>query len=103
MVHAPCNAIVYEDNGEMSMSDPALFQPKAPLLPIGLVVVFATATAAASWGLGLVGQVLQRGDVSSSNTATSSRCNVLFRSRRYEFIPASPSFTVSNCPYNWGR
>ena len=56
MVHAPCNAIVYEDNGEMSMSmsDPALFQPKAPLLPIGLVVVFATATAAASWGLGLV-------------------------------------------------
>lgn len=34
----------------MSMSDPALFQSKAPLLPIGLVIVFATATTAASWG-----------------------------------------------------
>ncbi|RGY42089.1 hypothetical protein DXA37_05585 [Bifidobacterium pseudocatenulatum] len=56
VVHAPCNAIVHEDNGEMSMSDPALFQPKAPLLPIGLVAVFVTATAAASWGLGLVGR-----------------------------------------------
>lgn len=52
MVHAPCNAIVHEDNGEMSMSDPALFQSKAPLLPIGLVIVFATATTAASWGVG---------------------------------------------------
>ena len=76
VVHAPCNAIVYEDNGEMSMSDPALFQPKAPLLPISLVVVFATAIATASWGLGFVGQVLQRGGVPSSNTATSRRCKV---------------------------
>lgn len=101
MVCAPCNTIVHENNGEMSMSDPALFQPKATLLPIGLVAVFAIATA--SWGLGFVEQVLQRGGVPSSNTATSSRCNVLFRSRRYEFIPASPSFTVSNCPYNWGQ
>gem|GEM_PF-1993276 len=76
VVHAPCNAIVHEDNGEMSMSDPALFQPKAPLLPISLVVVFATAIATASWGLGFVGQVLQRGGAPSSNTATSRRCKV---------------------------
>ena len=58
VVHTPCNAIVQATNGEMSMSNPALFQPKAPLLPIGLVVAFATAVA--QLGLGFVGQVLQR-------------------------------------------
>lgn len=48
VIHAPCNAIVQATNSEMSMSDPVLFQPNAPLLPIGLVVAFATAVA--NWG-----------------------------------------------------
>ena len=48
VVHVPCNAIVQATNGEMSMSDPVLFQPNALLLPIGLVVAFATAVA--NWG-----------------------------------------------------
>lgn len=66
VVHAPCNAIVQATNGEMSMSDPALFQPNAPLLPIGLVVAFATAVA--NWGWASSGKCLNVPAVSMSNT-----------------------------------
>ena len=66
VIHAPCKAIVQATSGEMSMSDPLLFQPNAPLLPMGRVVAFATALPNCGWSAS--GRWCRVPAVSMSNT-----------------------------------